>query len=41
VTELVLRGIFLLRKFEIDWFYQEGASHLFPDAWESYLPRSP
>jgi proline iminopeptidase len=37
VTELVLRGIFMLRKREIDWFYQEGASRLFPDAWESYL----
>ena len=30
VTELVLRGIFLLRKQEIDWFYQRGASRLFP-----------
>lgn len=37
VTELVLRGIFLLRKKEIDWFYQEGASWIFPDAWDSYL----
>ncbi len=37
VTELVLRGIFLLRKLEIDWFYQHGASMLFPDAWEEYL----
>jgi proline iminopeptidase len=37
VSELVLRGIFLLRKREIDWFYQEGASALFPDAWEDYL----
>ena len=37
VTELVLRGIFTLRKSEIDWFYQDGASHLFPDAWEEYL----
>ncbi len=36
VTELVLRGIFLLRKQEIDWFYQRGASVLFPDAWEAY-----
>jgi proline iminopeptidase len=41
VTELVLRGIFLLRKREIDWFYQEGASRLFPDAWESYLEPIP
>ncbi|MGE0175271.1 MAG: prolyl aminopeptidase [Oligoflexales bacterium] len=36
VTELVLRGIFLLRKREIDWFYQFGASEIFPDAWEAY-----
>jgi proline iminopeptidase len=41
VTELVLRGIFLLRKQEIDWFYQEGASILFPDAWEPYLAHIP
>jgi proline iminopeptidase len=41
VTELVLRGIFLLRKREIDWFYQEGASYLFPDAWEDYLAPIP
>ena len=27
---MVLRGIFLLRKKELDWFYQEGASHIFP-----------
>ncbi len=41
VTELVLRGIFLLRKSEIDWFYQRGASALFPDAWEDYLEPIP
>jgi proline iminopeptidase len=41
VTELVLRGIFLLRKQEIDWFYQRGASALFPDAWEKYLEPIP
>ena len=41
VTELVLRGIFLLRKQEIDWFYQRGASALFPDAWEHYLAPIP
>lgn len=33
---LVLRGIFLLRKQEIDWFYQYGANCLYPDAWEPY-----
>lgn len=36
VTELVLRGIFLLRKRDIDWFYQYGASLIFPDAWKKY-----
>lgn len=41
VTELVLRGIFLLRRKEIDWFYQEGASIIFPDAWEPYLAHIP
>jgi proline iminopeptidase len=41
VSELVLRGIFLVRKSEIDWFYQRGASALFPDAWEHYLAPIP
>src|ERR687884_45903 len=35
--QLVLRGIFLCRPKEISWFYQEGASALFPDVWEQYL----
>jgi proline iminopeptidase len=38
---LILRGIFLLRKSEVDWFYQEGASNIFPDAWEKYLEPIP
>lgn len=38
---LILRGIFLLRKKEIDWFYQEGASWIYPDAWEKYLEPIP
>ncbi len=37
VSELVLRGIFTIRKSEIDWFYQTGADQIFPDAWEDYL----
>ncbi len=37
----ILRGIFLLRSFEIRWFYQSGASHLFPDAWQHYLEPIP
>src|SRR5512136_2424891 len=41
VTALVLRGIFLLRRKELLWFYQEGASWLFPDAWDEYLKPIP
>ncbi|MBC7396461.1 MAG: prolyl aminopeptidase [Bdellovibrionales bacterium] len=41
VTELVLRGIFLIRKKEIDWYYQEGASAIYPDAWEAYRDHIP
>ncbi|GAA2580583.1 prolyl aminopeptidase [Actinomadura fulvescens] len=41
VTELVLRGIFTLRPFELYWFYQEGASLIFPDRWEEYLAPIP
>ena len=37
VAELVLRGIFLCRPKEIEWFYQSGASAIFPDVWEQYL----
>ena len=40
-TGLILRGIFMLRSKEIRWFYQEGASYLFPDAWEDYLKPIP
>jgi proline iminopeptidase len=43
VTELVLRGIFLLRRSELEWFYQnpEGAASLFPDLWEQYVAPIP
>ena len=36
VTELVLRGIFMLRHWELQWFYQSGAHRLFPEAWQPY-----
>ncbi|WP_293144709.1 MULTISPECIES: prolyl aminopeptidase [unclassified Microcoleus] len=38
---LILRGIFMLRQKEIRWFYQEGASYIFPDAWEEYVKPIP
>lgn len=37
VSGLILRGIFLCRKQDIDWFYQRGASAIFPDYWQDYL----
>ena len=37
VLGLVLRGIFLCRPEEIRWFYQDGASRVFPDYWEDFL----
>jgi len=41
VTELVLRGIFLLRRWELEWFYQKGCDAIYPDAWEPYLAHIP
>ena len=41
VSELVLRGIFLLRRREIEWFYQTGASRLFPERWQDFLAPIP
>lgn len=36
VLGLILRGIFLCREQDLQWFYQDGASHVFPDYWEDY-----
>ena len=41
VEDLVLRGVFLLTERELDWFYQDGASMLFPDAWERFCAPIP
>jgi proline iminopeptidase len=41
VMALVLRGIFLVRKSELNWYYQDGASHIFPDVWEQYRDAIP
>ncbi len=41
VTELVLRGIFLLRHSELQFLYQDGASHIYPDTWEDYVAPIP
>ena len=37
VSELVLRGIFMLREKELQWFYQYGASEIYPEAWQGFL----
>jgi proline iminopeptidase len=41
VSELVLRGIFTLRRAEVDWYYQFGASEVFPDYWDDFLAPIP
>jgi proline iminopeptidase len=41
VLGLIVRGIFLVRKKEIDWFYQAGAHRIFTDEWEKYLDPIP
>lgn len=41
VTELVLRGIFTLRRAELEWFYEGGAAALFPDLWEDFIAPIP
>lgn len=41
VEALVLRGVFLLTQRELGWFYQDGASFLFPDAWSRYVAPIP
>lgn len=41
VSHLTLRGIFMCRKSELQWFYQDGASHIFPDAFEPYREHIP
>jgi proline iminopeptidase len=37
VTGLILRGVFMLRPFELGWYYQHGASLLFSDKWEAFV----
>ena len=41
VSEIILRGIFTLRRAELLWYYQEGASWIFPDKWERFLAPIP
>ncbi|BAD56494.1 putative hydrolase [Nocardia farcinica IFM 10152] len=41
VTEMVLRGVFLLRRKEIDWYYNGAAGYVYPDEWEKFLAPVP
>jgi proline iminopeptidase len=41
VENLILRGVFLLTDRELAWFYQDGASMIFPDAWERFCAPIP
>ncbi|NKN32616.1 prolyl aminopeptidase [Marichromatium bheemlicum] len=41
VSALVVRGIFLCRDAEIQWFYQQGASWIFPDHWADFIAPIP
>ncbi len=41
VTEMVLRGVFLLRRTEIDWYYNGAAGNVYPDEWEKFLAPVP
>ena len=41
VSGLILRGIFLCRDQDVQWFYQDGASHVFPDYWKDFIQPIP
>ncbi|TQJ30574.1 prolyl aminopeptidase [Microbacterium sp. SLBN-146] len=41
VSELIVRGVFTLRRSELEWFYEGGASAVFPDEWEEFIAPIP
>lgn len=41
VHSMILRGIFLMRQQELDWFYQNGTRALFPEAWDRFASMVP
>ncbi len=41
VCAMILRGIFLCREQDLEWFYQRGADRIFPDYWQDYLTQIP
>ncbi len=41
VSQIILRGVFTMRRAEIDWFYQSGCNWIFPDSWEKFVEPIP
>lgn len=41
VSALIVRGVFLGRTQDIDWFYQEGANRIYPDYWKEFIAPIP
>ena len=41
VLDMVLRGIFLMRRAELTWFYQDGCSWIYPEAFEAFKQQIP
>jgi proline iminopeptidase len=41
VSEIVLRGVFTLRRHELEWFYEGGAASIVPDLWEEFIAPIP
>ena len=41
VTAMILRGVFLSRKKDLHWLYQEGANRVFPEAWQEFIKPIP
>jgi proline iminopeptidase len=41
VSELILRGVYLLRRFELEWMYQHGLSMIWPEFWQDFTAPIP
>ncbi len=41
VTEMVLRGIFLIRKEECEWFHEGGCARFHPELWQQFIAPIP
>ncbi|OGT33065.1 MAG: prolyl aminopeptidase [Gammaproteobacteria bacterium RBG_16_51_14] len=41
VLGMILRGCFLARQQDLDWFSRDGASRIFPDHWQEFIATIP